>query len=157
MGRGARRNSGPALPKVERVEISDKNVKLRIAAAVIFLIIGAAAIAYGFAQTFAVEKGWQEITAEVEGVSCSDEFTLVYDIGTSGNSARAERRSLMNLWSTATADAAKIFDPETQYGDLGNLASLNLHPNETVELEPALYEALELIESYGDRRRSLTP
>lgn len=137
--------------------MSDKYVKLRAAAAVIFLIIGAAAIAYGVSQLFAVDKGWQRIEITPTAVSCSGDFTLLYDIGAGELSARDENRQLEALWTDITESAAKIFDPATEYKGVGNLAALNNHPNEAVELEPALYSALELMESYGDRTAYLGP
>lgn len=157
MARRARRSSTSPLPKVREVELSDKYVKLRAAAAVIFLIIGAAAIAYGVSQIFAVEKGWQEIEASASATSCAGDFTLLYDIGAGDVSARVESRELKALWSRLTTDGEKIFDPRNEYDGVGNLASLNAHPNETVELEPALYAALELLERYGDRTAYLGP
>lgn len=121
------------------------------------MIIGAAAIAYGVSQFFAVDTGWQQIEADASSITCAGDFTLLYDIGAGDVSARKESRELKALWSRLTVDAEKIFDPRNEYDGVGNLAALNNHPNEAVELEPALYSALELMERHGDRTAYLGP
>lgn len=142
---------------MESVELNDKYIKLRIAAAVIFLVIGAAAIAYGVGQIFAVPKGWQEIEAGSSTTGITQDLTLLYDLGAGSESARAEKRALTSIYSQAADDACMIFDGENTYGRQGSLAALNLHPNEEVELEPALWSALKLLEESGDRTMYLGP
>lgn len=142
---------------MKKVEVTTKHMKLRIAAAVVFLLIGAGALAYAFSEFTSVSEGWQEITAEASDESCAGDFVLMYDIGASGKSARSENRGLVSAYSAAAERAYRIFNESQEFSGVGNLATLNGHPNETVEIDPALYSALELLESFGDRSCYLGP
>ena len=155
--RGRVRKTDPVLPAVDKVELSNEHLKLRIAAAVLFLVIGATALAYGFSNFTSVSGGWQEIKADSFYESCAGDFLLYYNLGASGMSARTENRGLVRVYTSAAESAYKIFNATEVFSGVGNLAVLNLHPNETVELDPALYEALELIKKYGVRDIYLGP
>ena len=126
--------------------------------AVIFLVIGAAALAYGFLHLMGASSGWQQIEAESSREpSCAGEFILYYDIGAGEMSARAEKRELTSLYSEAARTAYVLFDADVDYPDRHNVRYLNQHPNEVVDVEPALYTALETVQSSGDRSLYLAP
>lgn len=155
MGRDAKKKGGSYAPKVERVELSDRNLKVRTAAAVMFLVIAVAAIGYGVSQLVKVERGWQLISASGDAKLYGSDFALTYELGSSGKSARTEKNALVRAYSDAMLRAGRAFDTDTESG--GNICKLNASPNEEVELDPVLYEALELLERYGDRSAYLGP
>ena len=195
MKRGAGRGTGAFLPKPEKAEVSDQYVKIRIAAAVISLVIAAASISYGVVLLTGTEKGWQTVTASANGAQYAADFVLTYELGASGKSARTENRELKQLYTEACLTAGRAFDAGTDgfggAGSLGaaggsaagaetssagtadssavgaetasaaafpgSLGALNAAPGESVELEPVLYEALSLMEQYGDRSVYLGP
>lgn len=219
MKRGAGRGTGAFLPKPEKVDVPDQYVKIRIAAAVIFLVIAAASISYGVVLLTGAEKGWQTVTASAGGAQYAADFVLTYELGASGKSARTENRELKQLYTEACLTAGRAFDAGTDgfggggssgaaggsaagaetssagtadssavgaetssagtAGDSalgaetgsagtddssasaaafpGSLGALNAAPGESVELEPVLYEALSLMEQYGDRSVYLGP
>jgi hypothetical protein len=55
------RDKTPYIKPVERIELSEKNIKLRVILMIVFLLLGAGAIAFGVRSCIAAEKGWQKI------------------------------------------------------------------------------------------------
>ncbi len=155
MGRGVRRGGGGYAPKVQKVELSDKHVKARLILALAFLVVAVASISYAVVLLTGVEKGWQVITATGDGSLYAEELVLNYDLGALDRSAKSESRSIKAIYSEACLKAGKALDDGQEA--TGNLYTLNASPNEEVKLDEALYEALELIEKYGDRTIYLGP
>lgn len=151
------RDNRPGLKPVTRIELSEKNEKKRIAAAVLMFVVGMAGIAYGLFSLLNTEAGWQEIEASSDQRNCSGDFTLVYDLSGYGGSAATVNRQLNQLYTQAAEDAYKLFNADAEEEGLYNLHYLNTHVNEAVTVEPALYEALSLIDAYGNRNIYLAP
>ena len=156
-GAARRRASGPHLPPVEEIELSSAHKGPRIAAAILLLVIGAGALVFAFMQLLAAQSGWQEIGASSGSVSCADEFTLLYDLGAGGESASAEKRALNALWSQATTTGYQLFTNDSLFADMHNMRYINDHPNETIEVDPALYRAFSQVAASGDRHIYLGP
>lgn len=139
------RGGSPNLRPVTRIELSEKNVKLRWIAIVVLLVIAVVFIGRGVYAMLNVQPGWQavEITSKIPNTS--REFSLQYDFSESGGSASALLRQLQECYRKASEDAFLLFSAETE-GE-GNVHSLNAHINEAVTLDPRLYRALEEIEA----------
>lgn len=132
-------------------------MKRRLTAAVLFLLIGAAAIAYGISTLFGAQTGWVEIEAESSGgPSLAGEFTLLYDIGRGGVNPTAERRAVTTVYSNAVEKAWRLLSNVEIDGE-NNLRALNDHPNEVMTVDAAIYRALERIEASGNRTLYLAP
>ena len=157
MGRGSKRPPVSPLPKVQSVEVNDKHLTLRLVAAAFFFVVAVAAIVFAVQELLRTPTGWQEIDAGATTSTCATDFTLLYDLGSGSMSAKEELRTLKSVYSGAAGRAYQIFNAAEEFDGVGNLASLNLHPNEEVELDPALYKALELVEESGDRTVYLGP
>lgn len=157
MGRTSKGRRQPYLPPVEKIELSSSHSMAKLAAALILLAVGVAAIAYGVSGLFSAQEGWQQIQASSDQVSCSGDFTLLYDIGGADRPATAEKKALVSLYTDACVRAYRAFDSGQLYDGTGNLASLNRSPNETVTLDEGLYAALERVQAAGDRRIYLGP
>ena len=143
---------------VKSIELSNKHITLRLIATVAFLLIAAVAFTYGISSLFHVEEGWTEIEASTTaGISCSSEFTLYYNLGASGTSARTEKRSLVSIYSEAAAKAYRLFTPYEGFEDVSNIYYINRHPNEVIEIDSVLYAAFEQLDSRGDRSLYLGP
>lgn len=155
MGRRTRKGSRPQAPNILKIEVSDKYIKIRFIAAIIFLMVAAVSIGYGVSLLTRVDKGWQIISISDEGTLYADEFVLFYELGASEKSARSESRELKQLYSGACQAAGKAFDGNVE--SPGNLRALNNSPNQVIELDPVLYEALKLLELYGNRTIYLGP
>ncbi len=151
------RSDRPSGEKTIRIALSDQRVRLRVALVAALVLIAAASFAYGIHSAVSSEPGLQEITVQASGkLHCGDAFTLVYDLGAGETSATKERKALQSLYSAAAVDAYQLFSVEAEdRGD--NLRAVNSRVNETVAVDPALYDALALLETSGTRYHYLAP
>jgi len=133
------------------VEVDGKYNKLRVVLVAICVVVALVCFGFGIGRLLSVETGWQTVQITSDKINCSADFTLQYDFSTAGAEASAVNKALSQLYGKATEDAYTLF-----YRD-GELKKLNKHPNETVTVEPAVYEALELIAESGDRSLYLGP
>lgn len=150
-----RRGGGLHTPNTLKIEVSDRHVRARLIAAVIFLVISAVSLGYAVSILTGTDKGWQFISASGNGAEYAAQFALAYELGASDKSARSENRELRQIYSEACLKAGRAFDAYVV--SPGNIRTLIDSPNEVVELDSALYEALELLEQYGDRTVYLGP
>lgn len=142
---------------MEKIELSDKHIKPRWIAAIIFLLIGAATLAYAFSQLLSPQTGWTKIEVNTAEESCAGDFVLMYNVGVSGVSARAENRAVTALYTQSAVTAYRLFHATREFEDMGNVASVNRSPNQEVAVDEALYRAFALLERYGDRQMYLGP
>ncbi len=158
MGRTAKNRDLPHLPPVEKVELSSKHLVPRIVAAALLLLIGAGALAYAFSTLFSGEPGWQEIKVSSRNeLTCGSDFVFTYNIGAGGASASSESRAVTALYTQAATHAYRVFDTVQSWDGVGNLYDVNRHPNEIVEVDPALYRAFALLEEHRSRALYLGP
>lgn len=141
-------------PPVHRIELNIKHTRLRLVFAALLLVIGAVCLAYALNAAPDVESGWATIDAG--GAGCAGDFTFLYPLGTTASPA-VEQRALTALYAAACEDAARLFDSETEYDGTVNLATLNRHPNQEFEADPALCAALGKIVESGNRSIYLAP
>ena len=151
------KNRTPKGPRaVEKVELQTDHLKLRIAAAVFFLILGASALAYGFTKLINGDAGWREINVSTAEANCAVDFTLMYDVG-SGGSVHNEARAVTEVYSQASVEAYRLFNAYEEFEGAINLGYMNAHPNEEISVDGALYSALEKYSESGDRTAYLGP
>lgn len=142
-------------PNTLKIEVSDKHVKARLIAAVIFLVISVVSLGYAVSILTGTDKGWQFISASGDSTVYAAQFALSYELGASDQSARNENKAIRQIYSDACLKAGKAFD--NHMVSPGNIRTLNDSPNEVVELDSVLYKALELLEQSGDRTVYLGP
>ena len=147
----------PHMPKVIRIELSEKHIRPRLIAVVVLLAIAFTAIAVGVKSWLTTEPGWKVMESYAEGVTFSDELVFRYYLGSDGSNATAEEKSINAVYSQAMTDAYRIFSGQEMEDGTHNMAYLNDHLNEAVAIEPALYRALELLENAGLRHAYLAP
>lgn len=159
MGRTARRRPNePARPKpVEKIELSEKHLKLRGALALVLLLTGAFAIGYGLLTFLGGEPGWTEIESKASELHCGSSFNFMYEVGRGEASAAAENREVTGVYTGATVQAYRLFTNDEEYEDVHNLRYINLHPNEEITVEEGLYKAFSQIVESGDRSLYLGP
>ena len=152
MGRTVRDRTGTRRPRpVERIELSGKRLGWRLLAVVLLLAIGAASLAYAFTELLSPSRpGWTEIKA-TGGLSCAEDFVFLYDAVSS-----AEQKVVTALYSDLTAKAWALFS-NVETDDTQSIRYLNDHPNETVEVDAALYSAFETVSATGSRLLYLAP
>ena len=156
MGKNAR-DRRPLVRKVQSIEVPEKHFKLRVFLFVVCLVFGAALITYGVSGFFKVDTGWQTISAGASSADLRDEFTLQYEIGAAGISAKKEYNQISSVYGAATAEAYKLFHETELFEGVYNVAYLNAHPNETVEVSEVLYNALSKLEKSGTRQSYIAP
>ena len=147
-------NRGKDLPHerpVQRIELSESHVKLRMILIVVLLAIATVAIVIGLSSALKTEPGWQEIRVASVKMNCGEEFTLSYDFTNAGSAATAQSKALTTLYSTACENAFLMFSPDVSGEGTANVCDLNAHPNETLTVDPVLYQALSLIQQHGNR------
>ncbi|MCD8152362.1 MAG: hypothetical protein LUD71_04700 [Clostridiales bacterium] len=162
MSRTVNTKRTPPRPKpVEKVELSEKHLKRRLILTILFLLLGAGAIVYGFMQFLSGDDdaGWTEIEANStsDELSCSEDFVFLYELGAGDTASLAENKVLKSLYTDLAVEIYKVYDVDYIYDGVGNVCSINQSPNETVTVEPALYAALETVQEYGDRSIYLGP
>ena len=152
------RDNRPALRPVKKIEVPEKHLLLRIILFVVLLVFGASALIYGLSGLFAKQSGWQRVTTESKGAAdCGDEFELQYEFGKSDVSVRAESNQLTRLYSEASVTAYQLFHETQEFDGVCNVAYLNAHPNQSVEVDPVLYHALESLSTADTRQPYLAP
>ena len=141
-------------PRVERIELSDKDKRKRWIAVILLLAVGLAAFGIGISSALSRKAGWTEIEPLSGSSGSASEFSFRYYIGE--KHSRAEYRTLSALYTTACERASKVYSSSHEDG-IGNFFTLNFHPDEEVTLEPELYSALERIKASGNRIIYLAP
>lgn len=148
----------PAAGQTGHIELSEDRIKLRTVLLILALLVAVGAFAYGVNALFSSEPGLQEITVQASGKrNCGDDFTFYYYLGAGEVSATAEQKAVRPLYSQAAVDAYRIFNADEAFDGVQNLWYLNQHINEAVAVDPALYEALVLLEQSGTRLHYLGP
>ena len=151
-------NRIPPVKPVQKIELSDKNNKLKLILVILLLALGFTAIGYGIMAAISTEKGWKEIEANsTEGLNCSSDFVFIYNIGAGEESPTVENKAITNLYSKATEDAYKIFTSDQGYSDVNNIFTMNQKPNTELVIDSALYQAFELLQNYNNRNIYLAP
>ena len=147
----------PYQAPVQKIELSDKNIKLRLAAAVLFLIVAVAAITYGIIGFLKGETGWREIEVySSAGVTCGEDFVFLYEVD-SQESVSTNVRLVTTLYSNAAKTAYEIFNADVEIEGVANLWYINHHPNEEIMVDEALYNALSQVSYDGGRWIYLGP
>lgn len=149
------RDNRPYLKPVTRLELSQTNIKLRWIAIALFLAIAVVSIGYGLSLALRTEAGWQQVTPLSEEANCGSDFVLMYDFSVGGINPTAAHKKLEALYGDLTVSAYRLFSPEAVGTD--NLYHLNGHANDTVTVDPALYQALEQVVSFGNRFCFMAP
>ena len=158
MGKKRRNSDGPALRPVKKIELSEKNVALRLFLVIVLIVIAASAFAYGFQGLFSQEAGYQEVTVDAGAeANCGSEFVLMYHLGMNGTSATAENKALTLIYTDAVEKAYQLFHNSMEFEGVNNVAYINAHPNEVIKVDEVLYNAFSTLQKYENRYIYLAP
>lgn len=142
----------------QSIEVSTDHLTLRVVLFSVFLVLGIGAIIYGLTGLFSEEGGWQTVDAvPAADADCSDEFTFLYELGAGDISPKTEYNQLSQLYGEVTARAYQLFHETQLFDGVNNIAYLNAHPNETVEVDSLLYGAFEQLDRAGSRQLFAAP
>lgn len=152
MRRGARDNSVKRYPKpVTKVELEEKNVKLRIILIIIFVIIAGVCIGIGVSSYFGTDAGWTIIEVDYDENNNASEFVFAYELGTTDVSPSTEKKMVSNIYTNAIIKAYQLFDEQVEYIDVNNIYYINHHPNEEIKIDTVLYNCFETLNKYHNR------
>lgn len=159
MGRRARDRRDMVTPRpVQKIELSEKHLFLRVIAVILLVTMGLGTIGYALYSLLHVESGLATIEANNGSLAdVAEEFLFQYDLGAGELSATAEQKALTLLYGEAARKAYMIFSEREEFEGVGNLAYLNHHCNEAVQVEEELYRALEIALRGPDRLLYLAP
>ncbi|MBR2984159.1 MAG: hypothetical protein IKC60_01475 [Clostridia bacterium] len=150
------RDKTPSLPPVEKVEVSEKHIKLRVVLFILLLVIGVVAIGFGVSFLFAKESGWYEISPENSQQLTGKGYSFYYYLEDEGFLKKSERKAVTSAYSTAL-DKAYITFTNLEFGESVNINTLNKKPNTEIIVDSALYSALEKLKNAGIRNHFLAP
>lgn len=157
MSRRSGKRDLPQLERVEKIELSDKNIGWRIGFFILFVIIAAGAFASCVNSFFSKESGWYQIeTGSTEETHCGNEFVFMYNLGAGGNATK-ENKALSILYTDACVMAHKLFHNKELFEGVNNICYINQHPNEIIEVDAGLYKAFSVIDAYDNRNLYLAP
>lgn len=145
------REDAPRVTPLKHIQLSEKNKKLRWILTAVFLVIAAVAFAVAIHAFLSEDTGWQTVEATNPQTLAAQELSFQYHIGSS-----AEAKALALAYTEATDHAYRALADEP-FENCANLAALNAHPNETLTVEPLLYEALATLEKYNSRYAYFAP
>ena len=144
------------LQSKKEIEVDHKNTKARWILALVFFIIAIVALTYALVSYLNQDPGWRKVETTSSELNCSVDFTLNYYFGDQGADIIATNKLITQIYTEATEQAYKLFYAQAPAGS-GNLRDVNDGAGETVTVAQPLYDALELIERYGNRSLYLAP
>lgn len=155
--RGRRRE--PIRPKpVEKIELNEEHTGRRLAIAVVLLVFGVGLAVFSLVRFLSPDRGWTTVEPNTTaGVTCGEEFVFLYPMGESGQNAWKERRELTAAYTALCQNAYRCFHNEEEFDGPANICTLNRHPNETLTVDKALYDALTVMEQSGSRALYMGP
>lgn len=156
MGRTAKNNT-PNLKPVQKVELSEKHFKLRLAAAVLLLAMAAVTLTKGITSLLSREAGWNTVSASSSTENCGSEFVFKYYFEGRETAVSAEYKKLSRQYSEICENAYRLFSNSAEFDGVNNVKYINLHPNEEINVDSVLYNAFSLLAKYENRDIYLAP
>ena len=135
----------------QTIELSEANQKPRLILICVLVVIAAVAFTAGVMSFVKGDPGWRTIEVTTGEVNCSEEFVFKYYFPSTRGAASAANKQIVSLYTEATQKAYWLFNADEVHSEIKNIAYLNRHPNETVTVDPVLYNALEMLEGSGGR------
>ena len=158
MSREARKKREPIVKPVKSIEISDEKRKLKLILIVILLALGISLIVWSVANFLTVPAGWETIQVNT-GLeeTCAGDFVFQYLLGDGEQAANREKIAIAEIYTDATKTAFQIFHESLLFDGVHNVAYLNQHVNEELEVPGVLYNAFALLEQYDNKALYLAP
>ena len=147
----------PQLERIEKIELSEKNIGWRLAFFILFVVIAASAFTSCVNSFFSKDPGWYQIeTNSSDEAHCGNDFVFMYNLGVNGD-ATDENRTLSILYTEACQMAHKLFHNKETFEGVNNVCYMNQHPNEVIEVDPGLYKAFSVLDAYANRNLYMAP
>lgn len=148
MKREAKDNTEKKYPKpVTKVELSEKNVKLRIILIVCFVIIAGIFIGIALSKQFGTKKGWTVIEVTYDENNNAGDFTFNYELGTKDISVTQEKNAVSKVYTESLIKIYQLLDEHTEFTSLRNIYYINNHINEEIEIDSLLYNCFKKLQN----------
>ena len=129
---------------IRHIEVSEKHVGLRIFFFVLFLGIAVASFVVLVTTVLRHKAGWQQVEVNAGSqLNCSDEMVFFYYFEGRSSNVNTRAKALSIVYTQLAIDAYQYFDATAQSDEINNLYYLNHHPNQSVQLQAELYNALQ--------------
>ena len=160
MSREARKKNAPIVKPVKSIEVPDDNRKRKLILIVVLLALGVTLIVVSVSKFLTVSAGWETIQVSSStdmDETCAGEFVFQYLLGDGDQAPNREKQAVTQIYADAAQNAFRIFHEERLYDGVHNVAYINQHPNEEVEIPAVLYNAFALLQKYENRALYLAP
>ncbi len=147
----------PFLERIEKIELSDKNIGWRLGFFILFVVIAGTSFASCVNSFFSKDPGWYQIkTNSSDEAHCGNDFIFMYNLGVSQDATK-ENRALTILYTEACEMAHKLFHNKESFEGVNNVRYINEHPNEVIEVDAGLYKAFSVLDEYENRNLYMAP
>jgi hypothetical protein len=144
-------------PKLLKVEVSEKNTRLRLMLVILLVALGVGLIAYAFHAMITKEPGWYTVELTNQATELNDEFIFNYRIGDAEVSAADEYKAVSAYYATEINRIHRLLDVYREHEGVVNLYTLNRRPGEILEVDEALYKVFARMEAAGSRILYMAP
>lgn len=151
------KNHGPLIKPKEHISLSENHTTARLVLTLLLIAVALFAFTVAITNLTKTDSGWREVEVKSSAQTiCATEFSFQYQLGRSGVSPTEEYKRLEQAYTDVSDAAFKTFSSDV-FDGVNNLAYLNAHVNEPVEIEDALYEALTLLDRMDSRYLYFAP
>lgn len=157
-----KRKRGEPAP-VQELLVPEGQIHRRLWLTVLAIVVAIGAFAFGISQLVRAIKDdnevWVTLRSDRYGKGNGDgsELLFQYDLSAGDGSTNTKKKTVIAAYTELCSRAEALFGAESEDGSVCGLAWLSRHPNETVTVDPALYQALRLLMQAGDRTVFLAP
>lgn len=143
------------LDEVKEVSFSSKNIPLKIICFIIAIIIAVVSFSIAFSKLNTKEEGFYQLNLNKnhELYQKSTNYTMMYKLHGSNDSIKQQLEVLNLLYEQSFSKIAQLVDSENTYENVNNIAYINQHLNEEIEIDEKLYQIL--MDAYNKTNNSL--
>ena len=131
--------------KDDRIQVSEKNVGLRVVFFVVAVLVAVGAFSYGISALGAKKSGYQliEASADSDAPFYNKEITFGYYLEGSSGAIKKATKELVGIYTPILAAAYKQLDSSVEYAGAVSIGALNNHLGEEVGVSEELYDVLK--------------
>ena len=128
----------------EIIEVSDKNVKLRVVAFVLAMLIAVGAFTFAVSSCLRKTPGYHriEVTSDEEMIRLAGRINFQYRFSGGNAAISGEMRQLQELYGASLRRCCRLLDASETYLGTINLAELNANRGRDMTLSEDLFEVL---------------
>lgn len=148
--------SKPTVGKVEKIEVNERHIPLRLVLLIVFILIGITAFGIFFSTLLNAEPGWMVIEeANTNYPSIGQDFILNYYVPKTNSTA--SKKKVVSIYSELVEKSFLLFNELNEYEGYNNVYYINHHPNEEIEIDSVLYNAFKKINDHNNKIIFLAP